>query len=148
MAFKTDQDIRNRLAGLLKQEQDQVPGYWDPIVSDSNAAGYNEIVTKLVARGYSKAQVDAWDRGAEFEIDIALFWCLVKGAGLHGYDDKFINKLDRRAELDEVDVLIDGKLVDPAGVAGDQWGWGLQETSNERFSFDADDANLDTPTVW
>lgn len=91
---------------------------WDLIVSDSNDAAINAIKGTLLGRGYTDSQIRSWDRVAEFNADIALFWCLVNGGVTENYDDRMINKLDRRSELVNVDVMIDGKLVQPGGGGG------------------------------
>lgn len=117
--FTTDLLIKNRLAGLLKQLnlEDGLSEYWDDIVTDSRTSAYNEIVSRLADRGLSLTQIADWERGAEFERDIALYWCLIKGA-VGGEDDKFIKQLDRRKELDEVAVVIDGEVVTGGGNDG------------------------------
>lgn len=151
--FVTDSAIRQRLASLLKTDAGKVPAYWDIIISDSNLAAYQEIVGRLAERGYDAGQIASWDRGSEFEIDIGLFWSLVKGAGLHAYDDKFIKNLDRRAEIDDVIVLAAGVIILPNNSAqGTKIGWGQVSTVNERFSQDFtnenNDPNFGQPTDW
>lgn len=86
---------------------------WDKIVSDSNEAAANDIVRVLVGRGFTKAQVDAWDSRKEFNRDLGLFWCLVKGGVKGNYDPEFIRMLDRRAELEAVVVTVDGAIPVP-----------------------------------
>ena len=146
MAFTSAPILKDRLAGLIKTDDGKLQDFWDGIISDSNRAAYAEIVRRLVGRGYTLAQVVQWDDGAEFETDIGLFWCLTKGGALHNYDDKFIAKLDRREELDDVLFLIGGVAVDPAGSTGDVVGHGYLDDSDSIFSTGLNDPS--TTTVW
>lgn len=116
MPYNTTDTIKGRLAGILKQASAALPTYWDNIVSDSRTRAYNEIVSKLTDRGFTIAQIDTWDRRTEFELDIALFWCLVSGAGLAAYDDKFLKLFDRRLELDTVNLTADDVPISTASV--------------------------------
>lgn len=132
---------------MLQTVEARLDTNWDEIVTGSNAAAYQEIVSKLAGRGYSKAQIDAWPRGAEFQRHIGLFWSLTNGAGLHGYDDKFINKFDRREELEEVQITdADGELVEPEAGTGGAVGFGILSNERERFILDDQDFRIGQPT--
>ena len=136
--FVTDTELKARVASLMSVAPSGLAAKWDMIVRDSNRAAYNEIVGVLSGRGYTAAQIAAWVRGEEFEADIGLYWALVKGGGLEGYSDTFINKLDRREELAEVDVVVDGVVVDPDSE-GDI-GFGDFDTTGDLFVADSADA--------
>ena len=116
--------IQSRVAAMLKVASwadltDADNGaHWEAVVTDAHASGYNDIVGALAGRGFSAAQIADWDGGPPYEIDQALFWALTKGGGLHAYDDKFINKLDRRKDLLAAVITIDGAKVTPAGTVG------------------------------
>lgn len=120
MSFITDSQLLNRLAGVLKMKAEQIPvsaPYWPTIVTDSRQSAWNDILGQLVGvRGYSQAQVTSWDRGAEIQTDLGLFWCLVKGAGLHEFNDTFIKHLDRREELKAMPITIGGVVTSPGGA--------------------------------
>lgn len=145
----TDAQLKDRLASLLSKNGAALNAdKWDVIVSDSNRSAYWDIVSRLMNRGYTKAQVDAWDRLAEYTIDIGLYWCAIKGGGLEGYDDKFISKLDRRKELDEVFVTEAG--VEAAIDEGDI-GVGGQVTDEDLFGQPIDvegDSRVGEVTEW
>src|SRR5438552_863679 len=111
--FLHDSDIRPSLAAILKQDPAALPAYWDTILTDAHNKAYNEILRRLLARGFSIDQAKTWDAGAEFEKDMTLWWTLNNGGALNPAEDKWIMKLDRRKELDDVDVLIGGALVVP-----------------------------------
>lgn len=118
--FITDSQLLERLAGVLKIDPEDVAvsvPYWLKIVADSNQASWNDIRAQLVGvRGFSDGQVSSWDRGAEVQTDLGLFWCLVKGAGLHEFNDTFIRHLDRRGELKKMPITIGGEVVKPGGT--------------------------------
>jgi hypothetical protein len=134
--------IQDRLKGLLKAASwdalVETAPYWTEIVGDSLDEAYQEILTRLAARGFTPAQIASWDRRAAFERDIALWWCLVKGAGLHDFEDKFISKLDRRAELDTVTLTIDGEVEDPESEDA-AVGFGTLDDTNSTFYRSVDD---------
>lgn len=150
MSFITDAQLKARVEGLLKVESGTLytsAPYWQAIVEDSRVAAYNEIVSAMATRGYTIGQIDSWDRGAEFEKDLGLFWSLVKGAGLHGYDDKFIARLDRREELKTVPITIGYEVADPAGASGEV-SHGEQDRTYQQFKYQVDENGNVTRPAW
>lgn len=99
--------LKQALANMLHLEVASLGKQWDQIVADSNQSAFLDIRGILIMRGYTAQQVMGWDRGPEFQRDIGLFWCLVKGAGLHPYDDRFIKQLDRREEIRKPGFLVE-----------------------------------------
>jgi hypothetical protein len=137
MPFPIDEDEMTAiLASSLKTTPDKITatGVWEKTIVDSIDAAYQDIVGALTERGYTSSQIAAWDRAEEYNRDLGLFWCLVKGAGLHGNDPTFINKLDRRKELESVAILIDGVMVTAAGVG--EVGYGVLDTIGDQFTKD------------
>lgn len=131
--YITDAELKTALAPVLRKASvHDLNPLWDGIVPDANEAAYNEIIGRLTNRGYSVAQIDQWARRYEFNRDIGLFWCLVKGAGLDGYDDKWIDRLDRREELDEVTIVIDDEVADIADTTA-AIGHGPLSTTDDIF---------------
>lgn len=115
--YLTDAQIQTSLLPLLKlNDATTLAAYWTTIISDCHQQAYNEVQGRLLERGYTAAQIAAWDRGAELEKDLSLYWCLTKGAGLNGTDDKWIKVLDRRKELETISVSNAGKVVNPGPV--------------------------------
>ena len=106
--FITDEQLTASLASMLKKPAAQIAPFWEEIVTASNESAFGSIRSHFLARGFTAAQIDAWDQGPEYQRDIGLFWCLVKGGGLHGYDSTFIKMLDRRAELKQFDLETGG----------------------------------------
>ncbi len=86
---------------------------WSGIIQAAQRSAYQDIVGRLIKRGFILAQIVSWDRGAEFELDLTKYWSLVNGGGLSGYDPTFIKMLDRRKELDDVMVSVNGVYIVP-----------------------------------
>src|ERR1700690_3472674 len=107
--FITDADLLSALASELHRagialDGSDLEAFWTPIVSRSNTAAYWEIIHALMGRGFDKeTQIDLWDRGAEFQTAIGIWWCLEHGAAIDSdsYRAEALNelKLDRRKEL-------------------------------------------------
>ena len=117
MSFITNNQLLQAIADRLKlASTSELPAYWSSTIGpDANTAAYQEIVGQLLARGYSKSQVDAWDRGAEFQKSIGLFFALSNAGVYAGYDPETIENLDRREELERVIVTVSGEWVKPTG---------------------------------
>lgn len=129
--YVTDDDIRTALGAHLKlADPADIPDSADAAVPSANQSAYDEIRGRLIGRGFTATQVDSWDRRAEFNRDIALFWCLVHAANLSA-TDVWVGKLDRRAELDTVAVAIDGVVVLPGATTGGQFIAGRLNTNDQ-----------------
>lgn len=101
--FLTDPDVRQSVAGLLKQDAATLAGYWDRLIQECHASAYYDVRGALLQRGFTVAQVDGWDRGAEFERDLTLYWCMVRGGlHVHAISAEQLDRLDRRKELETV----------------------------------------------
>ncbi len=157
MSYLSDSEALDAVAAQLKAADASTllsdAPYWESLVNEANRAAYQEVLGNLLQRGFTKAQVDAWDRRVEFQRDMMLYWSLTKGGALEGFSDLFIRALDRRKELKEVQVFVSGAYVNPlAGInapgvcsfgpssgtaAGTIWNWP-----------DPDDDRLNQPTRW
>lgn len=116
----TADNLKQEVADILKKDVSDLAAYWDRHVTRTRNDGYNDLVSRLAGKGYTPAQMDAWDDRERFNRDQALFWLYVKGAGLGAYDDKEINKLDHRKELETATtIMIGGKAVAPGAETVD-----------------------------
>ena len=116
--FVTDAQLQTALEAVLKVPAGSLAtgdsAYWQGIVTDSNAAAYADILLALLARGLSLEQADTWIGGEEFQLDMGLYWSLVRGGALHSYDPTYVEKLDRRSELATVGLYDEaGNLLIP-----------------------------------
>jgi len=108
--------------GDLSAKLNQVAADNNMTFSDANAAtmlrrlidAYNEIVSRLMKRGLTQAEISTWVRGEEFQLDIATYWygrdC---GWGSKLQEERdWIKVFDRTKELDDVAVISnDGNLL-------------------------------------
>lgn len=138
--FLTDGQLTTELQNMLQQPDGFTAAYWPTLITSANLAAYQDIVARLAARGYSPAQIAAWDRGAEFQKDIGIYWALLRGAGLSkdAYDVAKLKPFDRRLELwdpknaeNSVPVTINGLWVAPANDL--QTATGPIDTSEDLF---------------
>lgn len=130
--FVTDAVVLGRVCDLLGVNVGNLPPKWQTIVQNSNTSAYQEILGRLITRGYTPAQINLWDRGAEFQTDLALFWSLTKGGALSNYSDVFLKALDRRKDLDTV-ILFIGQAWKATGDTPGTIGSGAVSGSGDVF---------------
>ncbi len=137
-SFLTDAELKTTLAATLKVAEGELPAYWTTLITECNQAAYKDVRGGLIQRGFTSTQADSWDRGKEYQRDIALYWLLVRGAGLHEYDQKFILLLDRRKDLQTT-------LVEIAGGTNQAPTGDPSTAIFNRFDTTNDDWTLETP---
>ena len=113
--FITDDQLLDALANRLHTAVSALPSFWTGIVGDSNTAAYNEIVGRLMARGFLKADIDQWDRGAEFQRRVGVWFMLRDGGAYAGFDAETIKSMDCRKDLDTTLFAVSGAWVKPSG---------------------------------
>jgi hypothetical protein len=116
--FLDDAALKSRLADVQQMftGSAELQAWWTSIISDSNRAAYNDINTALLARGYTAAQIAAWDQGIDFQVDIGLWRALVKGGATKDWGPEskaYIDELDRRGELALAVITNGGVVVEP-----------------------------------
>jgi hypothetical protein len=112
--FVTDQEIQDQVRAVLSLDNmDQASG-WPRICRAANRSAYGMILGALMRRGFSQAQADGWDRGEEFQTDLALWVAIVRGGLAKDYDPKYLTLFDRRDELKDAFVTAGGVAVTPA----------------------------------
>jgi hypothetical protein len=156
VAALTDAEVKDLLAAQLKMAPNDLPGLYEKIVPRAHLFGYQECLGRLMRRGFTQAQVDAWDRLAEFEGDLSIWKALLMAGAYAGFDRDTLAALDRREELDTVLVFDAGVYVDPATAEAGPGtvGFGRESTTGE-FAWPPNDgspgdpANEDEPwTRW
>lgn len=119
--FTTDTVVTAAAADALKVTVASLPGWVSNIVVRAHVRAYNLIVRTLAAKGFSLAQITAWDEGVSFETDLGVYFSLVNNNVLHtiGVDERFAFSFDRSKELCAVDVLTTaGVAIYPTGPFG------------------------------
>jgi hypothetical protein len=134
--YCTDEEIKVKWTDVLLKHVDAsaLPDGADVSAADANQKACDEIHAKLQGRGYTKEQIDAWDRRREFNLDIAIYWCLNDYRGTEE-SDGWIRPYDRRKELETVAVLIGRRRVAP-GDPTQEVGYGPTRNPNDIFDMD------------
>lgn len=115
----TDANIKTAVAAQLKTAPEDLPSYWDEIVAAAHTSGWQDVLEGLLRRGFTQAQVLAWDRCAEYERKMSTYHALVNGGALESFDLTGVRLLDVRKDLERVQVYAGGVYVTPAnGTAG------------------------------
>jgi hypothetical protein len=115
-----DLDIKNALAAALKKDPADLPAYFDEIVAAAHSSGWADVLEAMLRRGFTKAQVEAWPRAAEFERKQSLYHALLNTGGLESFDLTGVRMYDQRKELALIQMYdSDGVYVVPLnGTAG------------------------------
>lgn len=97
--------------------------FWGVIVPQQQQAAADLIYSRLIARGYTPAQIAAWDLGAEVERQISPYLCLVAGGMLEAVDAKLLEKFEsytkpKEGLLDTVLLTIGQQWYSPADTPG------------------------------
>ena len=61
MAYLTAAELTEELRGILHQPDGLTADYWPILITSSLDDAKRTIIRRLVARGYSRAQIEAWD---------------------------------------------------------------------------------------
>ena len=114
LAAALEQDVKD----ILKlEEAATLEAYWTRLVEKARQTGYADLTEILLGRGYTIGQLDAWDNREVYNRQQSLFWLLTETSWGIGYDDKEINKLDRRPQLlKAATIMVNGVPVAPAGT--------------------------------
>jgi len=135
VAYITDNELKAFLKAHLKSSA-TLPTYWDTLVSIANTAAYNTILEKLLGRGYEQSDIDAWDRRQEFNYDLAM--CrLLRHAASGNTPENWQQQFCRAGELDTIDLLVDGEIVDPVADEG-EIGYGESAVHDTDWPWEAD----------
>jgi hypothetical protein len=112
--FVDDSDVLVKVKALLKKASSAtIPSAISGNIAAYNVKAYNEIVAILKGRGFSDADFSGWDRGEEFNLDLACWWAITDAGVTESFDDKELAKLDRRADLKTCYVTSGAALKSP-----------------------------------
>lgn len=110
----TDTDVQDEVSRLSTAYNQE----WAPkdiiIINRCTQAAYNEIVSVLVGRGFSLAQINTWNQRTDYQHDIALCWALKKIGFQRGDEQDFVDDFCRADELADVNLVDDdGGDIEP-----------------------------------
>lgn len=110
MASIVVNDLLDVIAAALKNGTGRtaLAAYWTTHATNALADASGEINRQLSARGFSAAQIAAWDDLAEFQRNIGLVKALEYGGSLDGFDDKWVKQ--KKKYFEEVEGT-DSKLA-------------------------------------
>jgi ABC-type glucose/galactose transport system permease subunit len=117
----------------------QLPVRWDRLCQMAVDQAFRDIMGAFVAKGYTRDQIVNSDDMTPLHRLQSLYWVFVHGAGLHSFDDRWVNKLDQRANMNDPNTILDADAGveqgsgDPSGI---KFG---------RFKTDTDTWTRDTP---
>jgi len=115
-----------------------------------HAKAYSYIVERLLRRGYTAAQVAAWDsaHAGPVERDMTIFFALSLAFVNTQVSPEMLKAYDRREDLETLAITTSGDFVYPLGSAG-LCGSGTLSTGGDLFVWpDPDDPMLGEVTQW
>lgn len=135
----TSEELKTSVAAyVLKGESDELIDAWDVIIPDALETAYQELLAILVNRGYTKAQVDAWDGLNAYWRRLATYYAITLGSGLvQNYDDKWVEKLKPDLKfLETAQISIGGVQATPDDEADGMVLQGDLDTEDDRYTKD------------
>lgn len=141
--YVSDAVVLAKVKNLLKKAGSAtIPTAVSGNITAYNQKAYDEIIAALTGRGFSAANVAGWDRGAEFNTDLACWWAITDAGVTESFDDRELTKLDRRPELKNIQVTVGGVLVSITAVEtvtdyGNNQSYGNKYAFGPSVAFDA-----------
>lgn len=108
----TDAELKTALADALNKSDPTKLNVSNAQLEKANRWAAGCIHDVLVGRGFSD-YLDTWDRRKEFNECLGLYWLFTLGGVPYSNGDLFVNKLDRRKELETARIFVDGAAVRP-----------------------------------
>lgn len=116
----TPLDLTTTLEQGLKVGTGALESYWVGIIARCVERGYVDIKNYLMGKGYTLAQLDAWDDRTIYTRDQSLFYAYIEGGGPEDQSERDIKRLDRLTLLmkseDAIALSIGGVMVRPDGT--------------------------------
>ena len=133
-----DSVLLTALANRLGTTPDKLTSesFWPTIVADANVSAYQLIQSTLQQRGFLKAQIDSWDRAAEFNRRVGLCHALTEGALTQDYNAAVLDRLCMcEDELKTVTIVDETEVLTPPSGKSNI-GRGNSNTASDVFSMD------------
>lgn len=117
--FTTDAQVKQDVADVLRTALANLPTWVDNVVARVHESAYEEIVEKLMGRGFTQTQIDAWRRGEEFERAIALWYFFTTPQAIGIYDKQALETWEKfRTGLKSVTIAGSSGWTTPADTPG------------------------------
>lgn len=138
--YITDADLKTALAARLKRSSTTNmttdSPHWDVLITQANQQAYDTILTELLGRGYTQANIDGWDRRVEFNRRLAICTLFREGTAVDAVAQDAIDRICKcEEELKEIQIMVDGVIVTPASGSGNIR-HGELDSVNDRFQRD------------
>lgn len=115
--YVADATVLAKVKNLLKKTGSAtIPAAISGNITGYNQKAFDEICGVLSGRGFSEANIAGWDRGTEFNLDLACWWAINDAGVTETFDPEELNKLDRRIELASCSIRVGNALVSITGV--------------------------------
>lgn len=140
MPYITDATLKAAVAGSLGVDgPTALPAHWDKIVPWANRDAYQRIRAYMMGRGYTAAQVDAWEARAEFNERLGVCTA-IKRAAMRGEDVNVQAAIEECKEVVEELKTIPVVLEDALATSG-RVSFGDVDTGEDRFTLDEPDGD-------
>lgn len=131
--FITDAALKTAIAsGNAQASSSATPGHLNDAAPAANTAAYNRIRSVLFNRGFTAAQIAAWDEGEDWNTRVGVvmaFWAVSKGDEDRG--EPFRREYESlMEELKDAAIIIGGEMVNPSG-AGTRVSYGSFDTCSD-----------------
>lgn len=141
MARLTDDELKTAVAdGQGATGAAALPAFWPSTIPRANREAYNALRSKLLGRGFTLAQAEAWlaaDEGRDWNATLGVCkacWNVSKSSEDRG--EAFRREWEELlAELDALAIVIDGDFINPTG-SGASVGSGTYDTSDDIHTID------------
>lgn len=148
--FITDAQLKDAVASSLRKTAAALDAdVWDDPIAASNLVAYREILGHFLDLGYTKAQIDDWDRGPDFQRGLAQYEVLIKENGDGDQIGEWRTELDYwRKKLEALNQLeTSSALVDPTTSTA-IIGRGSLKTDTDLFAPNPNDRRRGRVTRW
>lgn len=131
--FISDEVLRSAIAtGDAQASSSANPAHLNAAAPQANVTAYNRIRSVLFNRGFTAAQIAAWDEGVDWNTRVGVvlaFWAASKGDEDRG--EPFRREYESlMEELEKTAIIIDGDIVQPTG-GGTRIGYGDFDTCSD-----------------
>lgn len=146
MPYITDSVLRDAVAGALGlASASDLPLHWTVrLISSANTRAYNKLREVLIGRGFTAAQVAAWEGAANWNERLGVIYSFLdarkSGAEIGGNLDSELEAA--LEELKTISLVIDDEVVLPT-PANSRIGRGDMRTADDRFTLSAPDGSGD-----
>lgn len=138
MPWITDAELKTAIATADAQASSSAnPAHLTNAAAAANTAAYNRIRSVLFNRGFTAAQIAAWDERVDWNTRVGVvlaFWNVSKGDEDRG--EPFRREYESlMEELKDLMLVVDGVPVNPAG-SGTRVSYGSFDTEDDIHTID------------